>query len=497
MKSLIALTFAAALFCLPASAMEHEFVPQQICCLLEPGADIEEVNARWGTYTLYAEPDVDLYLLHAAGVQDMRLFAKLMMTDPDVHIAEPNYHMESPEAVRQMVIAVIGGTWEEFADQDAMNRIGLDSAHDLTRGAGVKVAVLDTGVDFDHEAFAEQTWGWGRDYVDDDQDPSEEQNGLDDDEDGFTDEGFGHGTMVAGLVALIAPEAEIMPMRVLGDEGIGTEFNVVLAIVHSMGHGANVLNMSFGAPIELELIRDVLQMTMMEGGFVVCGAGNGNQEFPPLYPAADQRTCMIAALDSMDIKADFSDFHQEVLVSAPGAGIRSAYPGGEWGIGSGCSFATPMVSAEAALILSLHPYMHLEEIEEYIMEGVDPIYHLPENFPYLGKLGSGRINLYMGLAGSVPASVEDLLEPGGLHAWPNPSDGWVSFRMSAPESQGDRLVQIHDLNGRLVREIGPNPQGILLWDGRDGQDRPVPTGAYWARPAGRRAARPVPIHLLR
>jgi len=205
---------------------------------------------------------------------------------------------------------------------------------------------------------------------------------------------------------------------------------------------------------------------------------------------------MIAALDSLDIKAEFSDFNVEVLVSAPGVGIRSAYPGGEWGIGSGCSFATPMVAAEAALILSLHPHLHVTEIEEYIAEGVDPIYHLPENYPYVGKLGSGRINLFMGLASSQPASVEDLAEAGGLHAWPNPTDGPVSFSMAA-SVPGAEHVQILDLNGRLIREIRPNAQGILLWDGHDGQNNQVSTGTYWARPCGQPATRPVPILILR
>lgn len=481
------------------SAGALTYVDREICCVLIEDESIEALNERWGTQTLESEPEEDFYLLKTPEVEDLPAFAAEVMSDSAVVVAEPNYFIESPEAVRQMVVAVIGGTWDEYVDQQAMERIELNAAHMTSTGEGITVAVLDTGIDLTHPVFDGRLSDFMRNYLDDSQDPSETANGLDDDGDGFIDEGFGHGTMVAGLVALTAPDAKIMPMRVLDDEGRGTVFNIACAITNATAHGAHVLNLSFGAPHFLKTIYERFHVTMVHGGIIVAGAGNRNMQEPPLYPASDQRALMVSAVDSLDIKADFADYHPSVVVSAPGAGIRSAYPGGEWGAGSGCSFATPMVAGEIALILSVAPDLEPEQLEAHIEAGVDPIYDIPENEPYVGLLGTGRINLAAALESFYPAAADEgTFRPRLLRASPSPSSGVVHFTLlagSAPSAP--RSLEILDLSGRLLREVPVSEQGRATWTGRDRSGRPLPAGIYWARMSGDQSSEAVPIQLVR
>ncbi len=488
---------AAIAWAQPAAALTY--VDREICCIIVEDEDIEGVNDRWGTQTLESEIEEDFYLLKTPDVEDLPAFAAQVMSDSSVIIAEPNYFIESPEAVRQMVVAVIGGTWDEYVDQQAMERIGLDAAHTMSTGEDITVAVLDTGIDLTHEVFEGRLSNFMRNYLDDSQDPSETANGLDDDGDGLIDEGYGHGTMVAGLVALIAPDAKIMPLRVLDDEGRGTVFNIARAITHATSHGAHVLNLSFGAPYFLRTIYERFHVTTVHGGIIVAGAGNRNLEEPPLYPASDERALMVTAVDSMDIKADFADYHPTVVVSAPGAGIRSAYPGGEWGVGSGCSFATPMVAGEVALILSVASNLDPGELHACIQAGVDPIYDIPENEPYVGLLGSGRIHLAAALETFFPAGVDvGTAHRNALRASPNPSTGVIHFALE-PDVAADapRSLEILDLSGRLIRTVPIGEQGHAIWTGRDRSGRPLPAGIYWARPSGGRADEAVSIQLVR
>lgn len=466
---------------LPVWAGSVDYVPGQICCLLEAGYDIEEVNHRWGTTTLIADEEENLYLLFIDGIEDLEEFAELMNEDEAVDVAEANYILETPEAVRQMVIAAVGGTWDDYQDQSLTKRIRLDEAHLLSQGAGVTVAVLDTGVDPDHVAFEGRLSEAGFDCVDYDQDPWETANGLDDDGDDLIDEGYGHGTMVAGLIALVAPEATIMPVRVLDDEGRGTIFGIAKGIMYAISHGADLLNTSFGAPQVIIAIKKKLRVTNVHDVITIAGAGNRDQEEPAYHPASDSLALMITALDTLDVKADFADYNSKVLLAAPGVGVRSAYPGDEWAIGSGCSFATPLVTGEAALILSLTPAMDLPELAAILEQGVDPIYGIPGNEPYLGKLGSGRINLLLALQG-LPAAVPEGTPSLVAWAWPNPSRGRVCLR--APAGMGTQegiRVLIFDAGGRLVRSMDSPGPGLMIWRGRDRAGIPVSPGLYYAR----------------
>ncbi len=461
----------------------------EIVLWLEQGASIDDVNQRWGTETVDSFATAGLYLVFIDGVDELENFAEMMTGDPDVANAEPNYIEDTPEGVRQMIAIIVGGGYVDYEDQLLTDRIALDAAHAISTGAGVTIAVLDTGVDPTHEALVGHlVSGW--DFVDADAEPWEVFNDLDDDGDGEVDDGYGHGTMVAGILALVAPDASILPVRILDDEGRADAFRVIEGIRYAIESGADILNMSFGVPIEVDAIEREIQYGDMRGALMVAAAGNASTEIPPYYPGSDGDTIMVTALDSVDVKADFADWHEEVDVSAPGTGVRSSYPGGQWALGAGCSFATPFVSGIAALVQSLHPTWTASLVQSAVVDGADAIYHLPGNGAYVDKLGSGRVNALGALnqvVGIAPVT--------GSHpvpsAWPNPTRG--AIRLDVPGS-GRRLVSIYDVAGRLVfrQRVDRFP---FVWTGVTTHGAPTTPGVYYVDVTG--AASALRIQILR
>jgi hypothetical protein len=191
---------------------------------------------------------------------------------------------------------------------------------------------------------------------------------------------------------------------------------------------------------------------------------------------------MVTALDSTDVKADFAAWNVRVLVSAPGTGVRSAYPDDRWAIGSGCSFAAPFVTGAAALIRSVHQWASPASLESFLASGVDPIYQWEANELYQGKLGTGRINAFR----CIRRAVVDAGDAGAarvgldLAAYPNPSFGDVRFALGAGAVDPGTRLRILDVVGRQVAEFAA-PASELRWDGRDAAGRPVASGVYFAR----------------
>ncbi|MCA9728759.1 MAG: S8 family serine peptidase, partial [Candidatus Eisenbacteria bacterium] len=352
------LAFAASI---PAIA-DDEWVTGELIVTLQPGVSVETINDRYGTTTLDSYEPAQLYLLFYDGSEEV--LEHELDSDPDIRSADLNLVQETPEGVRQLILIAVGGEYVDYVDQSVTERIGLDLAHAVSRGAGITVAVVDGGVDPNHEALVGHLASDGWDFVDEDGDPTETANGIDDDGDSLIDEGFGHGTMVAGIVALVAPEATILPIRILDDEGRTTAFRVCKAIRYADDHGAKVINLSLGVPQRVDAIGFQLEEVGQSRALAVAGAGNENRSSPAYYPAADERAIMVAALDSMDVKAGFSDWGSKVELCAPGTGIRSAFPDGGWALGSGCSFATPFVSGAAALYLSAGLAQDAEQLRE-------------------------------------------------------------------------------------------------------------------------------------
>lgn len=448
---------------------------------LAPWVEITEINSEYGTTTDDSLPPLFL-LAVPEGIPQQQILLQ-MASDPRIEWAEPGYLDETPETTRQMLVIIVGGTVTEYQDQAVLDRIHLDDILPHTTGSGVSVAVLDTGVESSHPALAGSIMKGGFDFVDCDPDPEDTSNGLDDDDDGEIDEGAGHGTMVAGIVHLIAPDAQILPLRILDDEGRGNSFAVAKALVFAADAGIQIINMSFGLPLHCRTIAWGVDYAAAAGVVLVAAAGNEGQEFPPYYPASDPAVLSVAALDSTDVKSSFSNYHSTVAVSAPGNGILAPFPGGQYAIGAGTSFAAPFISGQAALVQAGPVSPMKSDIDSVVRAGVVLIDGIPGNIPFAGKLGSGRFDGLETWLAMSPASDAPIALTGSPEwsVYPNPSSVSQSVTIRARDAAlVARAATVHDLGGRLIARL--HDRGELLgWDGRDLDGREVPSGFYQVR----------------
>ena len=483
----------------PAFA-QLEYEDDHLQLELVPGQSIEDVNADYGTTS--TDEAGPLHLLQVPEGSTVWGVLEEMMGDPRIVWSELSYLNQTPEALRAMVVGVVGGTIEDYEDQDVYGRLHLGTLHQYATGEGVIIAVLDTGVNGDHPALLGHVLP-GYDFVDDDDDASDTANGIDDDVDGLVDEGAGHGTMVAGIAHLAAPGAKILPVRVVNDEGTGLTFDVVKGILFAIEQNADILNLSLGLHTPCEALSRGMDLASDAGMIIVAAAGNTSAENPPFFPASLPGVHGVAALDSSDVKADFSSFHPSVSVSGPGVGIRAPFLDDGWAIGAGTSFAAPFVSGQAAIIAGVTPALTKTEADGIVRDGVVDVYQIPENFPFYGKLGPGRIdgietwNSLRSLTDVVPGTGPE--SPGAtgdgprVVVMPNPSpvasDVVLSLRLDGPPasaiSSNRQPWTVMDVNGRLVRSLEPQAVGkagwTVVWNGRDATGRLLPSGLYFVR----------------
>lgn len=390
-------TAIIALLCLAAAVLStnsfrvkaqgDRFRDGEIVVGLIPGADVNAFNARYGTTIREQLAGTDQYLLGLApGVEVEDKLAEIA-GDPDVAFSGPNFFFKHAE-VRQRSQAYIDQRSQAYIDgqspvnffgQPSVLRLRLAEAQRITRGWGVRVAVIDTGVDFNHPLFAGRIAYPNYDFVDNDGNPQEIPGGI----------GYGHGTFVSGLISLTAPGATIMPLRAFSSDGSGTSFNIAKAIRFATDNGAQVINMSFGLLERDKLIEDALEYAYQRV-YMVAAAGNDNLDSLHFPAERKSKTLAVVSTDAADIKAAFSNFNRDAQVAAPGVDIYSAYPGNRWALWSGTSFSTALVTGEAALLLQLNPNLNRTAMNTVITNSGVSIDAL--NPAYAGKLGRVRID---------------------------------------------------------------------------------------------------------
>jgi subtilisin family serine protease len=195
---------------------------------------------------------------------------------------------------------------------------------------------------------------------------------------------FGHGTMVAGIVHLVAPTASIMPLKAFRGDGTTDVFNILRAIYYAVDHGARVINMSFSFPAySNELMKAVNYAT---GLGVNCVAATGNDGRETLaFPAAFQNVLGVASTNSSDQRSAFSNYGAALAdMTAPGEEIVTTYPGGLYAAAWGTSFSTPFVTGAAALLNQAKPGI----------EQADTAGALSHGARVAGYLGVGRLDVY-------------------------------------------------------------------------------------------------------
>lgn len=394
------ITWAAMAWSAPLFADDNNYVDGQVVVKVNVagGATIEGVNATYGTTILdvFLE-SAGIYLLQLAPNHDVETIVEIMQNDPRLIYAEPNFFSEIPEGDPSETWAWGGYDPNPYLGQYAIAMLNLAAAHEVTLGSGAVVAVLDTGIQVDHPRLADRLTEARYDYIDDDPIPEDVFNGLDDDGDGLIDEGAGHGTHVAGIVNLVAPEAQIMPLRVLDSEGRGNDYVLAEAVQFAVQNGAQVINLSLGMPAQSELMEEVIAEATAAGVLVVAAAGNLDSSSEQ-YPASNPQVIAVTSVGPTAAKSYFANYGEWVDIAAPGESITSTFPVDGYAQWSGTSMATPFVAAQAALIRSVQPTLLPAGITTLIQSSAQPIDE--ENPNYVGLLGAGLANIGASVAPS-------------------------------------------------------------------------------------------------
>lgn len=265
-----------------------------------------------------------------------------------------------------------------------------DSAWPHASGEGVVVAVLDTGVDQDHPFLAGSLVP-GYDFVDNDADPEDVRTGLDSNGNGVLDEGWGHGTHVAGLVKTVAPRAQIMPIRVADSDGHVDLFDLVQGISYALMNGADIINMSLSVDDPSPLLQEWLELAKWVNVVVVTSAGNDNHS-DLKFPSTESEVLTVTAVGPDYTKTNFANYSKMVDVSAPGDMLASAHPGGYYLYRSGTSMSAPIVAGQAAIILDLAPGSSVEYVTHRIKnKSYDINAYNPD---YRNKMGKGLADIW-------------------------------------------------------------------------------------------------------
>lgn len=320
-------------------------------------------------------------VVRTASVADQAALITRLRADPDVEFAEPDYPM----------MALMTANDPLAKAQWAVAKIQLPAAWDLTGGSpGIKVAIVDTGIDSRHPDLTGQVVG-GFDFFNRDADAADD---------------MGHGTHVAGTVAAltnngvgvagVAWSSRLLAVKVLGANGSGYTSSIAEGISYAVRQGAKVINLSLGSPQNSSLLDSAVKQALAAGVTVVAAAGNDGVS-TRMYPAAIPGVLAVGSSDSTDGRSSFSNHGTWVTVAAPGSSILSTYPGGRFQTMSGTSMAAPHVAGVAALVLAQHPDWSADQVKTAIATSGDPVRGFESN-PAIR-----RVNAYRALSGIAPA----------------------------------------------------------------------------------------------
>ncbi len=249
----------------------------------------------------------------------------------------------------------------ELDNSWGVKRIGAGNVHPSNKGTGVKVAIIDTGIDYTHPDLNGNYVG-GHDFVNDDADPKDDE---------------GHGTHVAGIIAAedndngvvgVAPQASLYAVKVLDSGGSGYISDVVAGIEWAIEEGAHIISMSLGTNSNYQTLRDACDQASAAGILVVAAAGNdyakrrGTEQDTVDYPARYNSVIAVGATDTTNARASWSSTGPALELAAPGVAVYSTYMGGGYATMSGTSMACPHVAGTAALILAANPGANVRSV---------------------------------------------------------------------------------------------------------------------------------------
>jgi subtilisin family serine protease len=316
-------------------------------------------------------------LLNQVGVVDAEVDQQLFMIEAPVGPIPESLLDSTP------VPYYTAPVWDGYANQPAAAIVQLQQAQATfgVTGSGI-VAMIDTGVDTQHPALVPVLVP-GYNFINNT--PSGSEMGdvnessaavLDGGSpapavvnsstiavvnestaavlDGGPNGAFGHGTMTAGIVHLVAPTAQIMPLKAFSADGTGYLSNIIRATYYAVANGSKVISMSFSFNSYSGEMARAINYANRNGVICVASAGNSGEDVT-VYPAGLNHVMGVASTSDLDARSSFSNYGPDVWVAAPGEGIISTYPYGTYSAGWGTSFSAPFVSGTAALLVGVSP----------------------------------------------------------------------------------------------------------------------------------------------
>ncbi|MGC8929170.1 MAG: S8 family peptidase [Candidatus Woesearchaeota archaeon] len=260
-----------------------------------------------------------------------------------------------------------------------LEAIGFYNAMDLSCDA--RIGIIDTGVDYFHNELSENFLELkGYDFVEEHYSPLDKN---------------GHGTHVAGIICSkncgIARIAKIYSLRVLDENGAGSEVNVMRAIEWGLKQKLDVLNMSLGSENASSAFEELCNYAYNSGVYLVAAAGNNY--FGYNYPAAFDCVISVAAIDQEKRHAYFSNISDKNDISAPGTNILSTFPKNQYAVLDGTSMACPHASAGIAIALSkIRQFNKLYEAESVMKNSAEKLYNNTD-YDYESVFGAGLLRL--------------------------------------------------------------------------------------------------------
>ncbi len=266
-----------------------------------------------------------------------------------------------------------------------LENIGAIEANMVTTGRGVNVAVVDTGVDYDHQEISGNfdRNNLGIDIVGNTDDPMDRQ---------------GHGTHVAGTIAGestgVAKDCRLYAVRVLNENGLGSLDQVMLGVDWCITNNIDIINLSLGSPSKSLIELQLFEKAYRNG--VISVAAAGNSRYGPNYPASYESVIAVAAVDRYNEHPMFSNIYYTNNVSAPGVGIMSSLPGGRYGANTGTSMASPHIAGSCALIASVKD-VNKDSVQK-IIEDTAKVLGDPDDNGNWEKFGCGLVQVNKAVA---------------------------------------------------------------------------------------------------
>jgi thermitase len=362
------------------------YVADELVVGLEPNAPsaLASEVMRWVSHSREPVSPLGASVLRLDRAIDAESIRDLLLTLPGVRYVERNY-------------LVFACNDPMLSQQWGLTRIQAAQAWGIAAPQRtVYLAIIDTGVDANHPDLSQRVRRYSNGTV---YGYNTQLNNAN------TNDFHGHGTHCAGIaaahtgngvgiagVASAAP-VQVMPVKVLNDQGFGTMSDVARGIIWAADNGAHVLSLSLGGTAGTQQLADAVNYAWNRGCMVVAAAGN-NGSNAPFYPAYYENALAVAATDPTDRLTNFSQYGAWVDIAAPGSDILSTVPGNRYEAWSGTSMACPHVAGAAALIWSCAPSLTNQQLRLALENNADPVQ--PYWFGGIGE-GKGRLNLYRAL----------------------------------------------------------------------------------------------------